>query len=172
MLLVCQCNGDRTCRHNRLRNVVFEDAKRAALTPEREKAGLLLARPPSDDLSVGAQPTNQDRRARRRPADIYLPRGLRGTREALDFACTSGMRADTLWTAGQSPGTILSNYEQSKRDFVAPGETLTTSILCSQQGLTFTPACFRSSRRWMVEGRQCSSGIYCETCVGGDRCRP
>ena len=36
--LVCSCHGDRTVRHNSVRNVVFEEASEAALRPEREKA--------------------------------------------------------------------------------------------------------------------------------------
>ena len=48
--LICACGGDRTVRHNALRNVCFEDARLASLRPEREKAGLLPERPASDEL--------------------------------------------------------------------------------------------------------------------------
>ena len=39
---------------------------------------------------------------------------------------------------------MLNDYEQSERDFVEPAETLTTSILCSQLGLTVTPFVFEA----------------------------
>ena len=37
---VCQCNGDRTIRHNALRNLVCVIAELAGLQPEKEKTGL------------------------------------------------------------------------------------------------------------------------------------
>ena len=39
--LTCSCNGDRTVRHNAIRNVCYEEAVEASLRPEREKANLL-----------------------------------------------------------------------------------------------------------------------------------
>ena len=71
---------------------------------------------------------------------------------ALDFACTNGMRADNLLTAGQSPEAIISNYEQIKKDFAPPGETASTAELCSQQGPTFTPCVFESRSGGWSEG--------------------
>ena len=122
-----------------MRETVFEDAKRAALSPDCEQAGLLSARPASD--AAGHRPLNANARARQRPADVCLPlpRGIHGSQMALDFVCTSGMRANNLLTAGQSPETIISNYEQIKKDFTPPGETASTAALCTQQGVTFTP---------------------------------
>ena len=43
--LVCYCNGDRTVRHNALRNIVFCEASRANMQPEKEKAGALAKGP-------------------------------------------------------------------------------------------------------------------------------
>ena len=43
--LVCSCHGDRTVRHNGVRNMVYEDAAIAGLRPRREKPGLLPGRP-------------------------------------------------------------------------------------------------------------------------------
>ena len=43
--LVCQCNGDRTLRHNALRNCVHADAVRGNMSPEREKAGFVASAP-------------------------------------------------------------------------------------------------------------------------------
>ena len=48
--LTCSCNGDRTVRHNAIRNVCYEEAVEASLRPEREKAGLLPGRPHEDGL--------------------------------------------------------------------------------------------------------------------------
>ena len=43
--LACACKGDRTLRHNRIRNLAFEDVSEAGMSPESEKAGLLPSRP-------------------------------------------------------------------------------------------------------------------------------
>eukprot|EP00973_Karenia_brevis_P052429 7285383-Karenia_brevis.AAC.1 len=71
--LVCQCSGDRTVRHNRLRDVVCQSAGQGSLAPEREKAGLLPGRPPEDGVrssDAAAAGDGQQRTARgRRPAD-------------------------------------------------------------------------------------------------------
>jgi len=74
---VCQCNGDRTTRHNSLRNITFAELQVAAARPEREKTGLLPGRPGEEGLpsSAGA----------RHPADIWVRRGTHGDAEALDL---------------------------------------------------------------------------------------
>ena len=41
---VCVAGGERTLRHNLVRDLVFSWAQRAGLNPERERAGLLLGR--------------------------------------------------------------------------------------------------------------------------------
>ena len=43
--LVCACAGDRTRRHNAVRNITHEYAKEGGLGPEKEKAGLLPQSP-------------------------------------------------------------------------------------------------------------------------------
>ena len=48
--LVCACEDSHTIRHNAVRNLCFEDAIAAGMRPEREKAGLLPARPQADGL--------------------------------------------------------------------------------------------------------------------------
>ena len=58
----CAAGGERTLRHNAVRNVLCTWADRAGLQPERERGGLLLPQR-ADELGL----------ARRRPADIYLP---------------------------------------------------------------------------------------------------
>ena len=153
--LVCQCDGDRTIRHNRLRNIVFEEGVRAGLAPEREKQGLLPGQPSSD--GVRSPPTREGlaSRQRRRPADVFFPRGASGMRTALDFACTSGMRADNLREAANDPGSIVVAYEQTKRDFKPPGESDTTEVLCSSEGLQFQPMVVEAhAGGWTKIGRQ------------------
>ena len=66
---------------------MFQEAIDAGIHAEREKAGLLPGRPPEDGIPINPNG--------RRPADVWLRRGMHGTQEALDFAVTSGMRSDT-----------------------------------------------------------------------------
>ena len=123
--LVCSCNGDRTVRHNSIRDIVHEEAADASLRPEREKAGLLPGRPAEDgvQLTSGA----------RRPADVWLPRGTHGDAEALDFAVTSGMRFDAYRRAAGDPATVFADYEAHKRQYKG------TEDACRTQGIRFTP---------------------------------
>ena len=58
----CVAGGERTQRHNAVRDLLAAWAERAGFRPELEKPGLLLPQRP-DDTRV----------AHRRPADIYLP---------------------------------------------------------------------------------------------------
>ena len=110
--LTCACSWDRTIRHNAVRNVCFDMAVEAGLRPDREKAGLLPARPPSDGLPSGAG---------RRPADVWLPRGSSGRGDALHFAVTSGMRR------------VFQQYERTKREFQGTGQA------CEAAGFRFVP---------------------------------
>ena len=50
--LVCPCKGDRTIRHNCLRDITYSEAKNAALRAEKEKPGLLPPRPKEDGLAA------------------------------------------------------------------------------------------------------------------------
>ena len=60
--LTCSCGGDRTVRHNAVRNICYEEALDFGHRPEREKANLLPQRPVSDGLlivsNVGTVGTN------------------------------------------------------------------------------------------------------------------
>ena len=108
--LVCQCGGDRTVRHNALRNICFEEAVEAGARPEREKYGLLPARPSSDGLRAARGSSG------RRLVDVWLPKGASGKGEALDFAVTSGMRSDQIRRVIDTPEVVFQNYEQVKRE--------------------------------------------------------
>jgi len=123
--LVCSCNGDRTVRHNALRNEVYQELVTAGVRPEREKAGLLPGRPAEDGIPVAA--------SARRPADIWMRRGAQGNAQALDFAVTSGLRSDHYWQVLDDPGRVFADYEAFKRDYKQ------TDQICRDQGLLFTP---------------------------------
>lgn len=141
--IVCPCKGDRTIRHNRLRDIVYEDSRDANMGPEREKGGLLPGRPHDDGIHLrDAESENMEpetSRSLRRPADIYIPRAIGGTPTALDFACTSGMRSDHMLNGEQDTEEMLASYEQFKCDYIAAGETETTEALCRRQSIVFTP---------------------------------
>jgi hypothetical protein len=125
--LVCQCGGDRTVRHHAIRNVCYEEASDGGARPEREKAGLLPARPGSDGLPAS------DGLSTRRPADVWLPKGASGKGEALDFAVTSGMRSDLVRQVVGLPESVFQQYEQTKREYKQ------THRLCSDAGFLFVP---------------------------------
>ena len=123
--LSCECGGDRTIRHNALRNVCHEEALEAGLRSERVKAGLLPKRPSTDELPQCA--------GNRRPPDVWLPRGQRGSQEALDFAVTSAMRSGLPREATATPELLFQRYEQHERDYK------NTAQLCAEAGLCFAP---------------------------------
>ena len=128
--LVCPCGGDRTKRHNLLRNCVFHTAVSAGLNPELEKPGLLQPRP-----ALGGAPENGNvlppSSNARRPADVFLPRWRRGTPIALDFAVTSGLR--DIPASIRDASSALTSYEDFKRSH------LDTDALCNAEGFTFCP---------------------------------
>ncbi len=126
--LVCPCKGDRTLRHNALRNLAYLIASIAGLRPEKEKPGLLPPRPNSEQLrgeDAGA--------GRRRPADVWIPQWHSGTPAAWDFAVTSALQSGSLQEAAAEPSAAAASYEQHKRTH------LDTAAQCRQQGLEFVP---------------------------------
>ena len=123
--LVCPCKGDRTVRHNAVRNVAYSEAVEAGMRPEKEKAGLLPGRPREDGLPPES--------CQRRPTDIWIPRGRDNWSEALDFACTSALRADYLQSVPEQPSKVFEDYEGFKKTFK------NTADECDAQGFTFTP---------------------------------
>ena len=123
--LTCSCNGDRTVRHNAIRNVCYEEAVEASLRPEREKAHLFPQRP----ISNGLPSSNGGRR----PDDVWLPRGSTGKGEALDFAVTSGLQSELVVPVADTPGLVFQRYEQFKRSYKG------TASSCETQGFAFVP---------------------------------
>jgi hypothetical protein len=125
--LVCQCGGNRTLRHNAIRDVTFDFAVNAGVRAEKEKAGLLPPRPGTDDLA-SQMPTSG-----RRPADIWLPTWPDGKPAAVDFAVSSGLRADLLSAAAHDASSVCVQYEDVKRKY------LDTANSCHNAGLAFVP---------------------------------
>ena len=129
--LTCSCGGDRTIRHNHIRNNAFHFCLGAGLNPELEKPGLLQPRPLQGALPEdGVRRDNPDAR---RPADAYLPRWHRGVPAALDFAVTSGLRPSNISAALHDPKAVTRNYEDFKNSY------LNTRSLCSEEGIDFVP---------------------------------
>ena len=93
----------------------------------KEKAGLLPPRPDTEGIKE-----KSDARGRR-PADVWLPRWCGNGAVALDFAVTSGLRADNLHESAIDHNSAVTSYEASKRAF------LQTEAQCAEQGLSFTP---------------------------------
>ena len=134
--LTCGCGGDRTKRHNLLRNEIFHVCNSIGLNPELERPGLLQQRP----LTGAGQENGLDRDSEggRRPADVYLPRWRRGTPAALDFAVTSGLRSDMVNLSAED-GTIASKrYEDYKCSY------LDTKSKCEEEGIAFIPVIFEA----------------------------
>eukprot|EP00973_Karenia_brevis_P008728 1180392-Karenia_brevis.AAC.1 len=102
----------------------------AQLYPELEKPGLLQARPLQGSLPENGMHHTSDTR---RPADVYLPRWQRGLPAALDFAVTSGLRADNVASSARDPLTAVRAYEDFKRTHNH------TQSDCETAGITFIP---------------------------------
>ena len=129
--LVCSNGGDRTKRHNMIRNCTYHCCASAGLAPELEKPGLLQPRP-----LQGALPEDgikRDRPEARRPADIFLPRWRNGSAVALDFAVTSGLRPSTIRGTLHDASAAACNYEDFKN------RHLDTKRTCIDEGFEFIP---------------------------------
>ena len=133
--LTCACGGDRTKRHNLVRNVGVRLATSAGWRPEPEKPGLLRPRPAHgsrcEDGSEGREGSRGPEG--RRPADIYVPRWDLGGAAALDFAVTSGLRTDLLEQTAADGLSCLTSYEHAKNSF------LDTAAHCASEGIAFIP---------------------------------
>ena len=127
---MCVAGGERTQRHNAVRDLVFAWTERAGLRPEKERTGLLLPQCPDDTQS-----------ARRRPADVYLP-ALSGSPAALDFAITAPQRQGTLAMAGRATGAAAEAYARHKESH------LDTARSCEHQGVSFVPMVAETTGTW------------------------
>jgi hypothetical protein len=125
--LVCSCGGDRTLRHNAIRNAFFTWSLEAGIVAEKEKPGLLPARPGEEALC------GERLCSGKRPADVWLNPGPDGNPCAVDFAVSSGLRADCVRTAVEDTPAIWGMYEHFKRQHD------NTQARCLEQRLTFIP---------------------------------
>ena len=102
-----------------------------------------------------------------------MPRGsalTNGRAEALDFAVTSGMRADRVEKAISNPEAIHLEHESFKRGFKD------TKDKCVQEGVAFTPVVFEAhgggfsavARRLydQIAKQQASAGLSCKEGLG------
>jgi hypothetical protein len=127
---VCAAGGERTMRHNALRDAVSSWAERAGLQPEKGRASLLLPLRPEDT-----------RLARRRPADIYLP-CLEGAPSALDLAVTGPQRTESLPQAAQVAVSAAAAYAALKASHLHTAQT------CEGQGIRFVPLVCEMTGAW------------------------
>ena len=123
--LVCCCGGDRTVRHNAVRDQVYSELRAGGVAAEREKAGLLPGRPKEDGLPSPAQA--------RRPADVWIPGCDARLPRAIDFAVTSGLRCPTLGANESDIAAVFADYEAYKCS------CQNTQDQCQRQGMAFLP---------------------------------
>ena len=123
--LACCCGE---FRHNAIRDVVCSAvAEFTTVSPELEKPGL----PPFDvDPSSASSPPPA---ASRRPADVWVPRGVSGFAEAWDFSVSSLLRSSHLSSASPSVADVFHEVETRKRAFQD------TASLVAERGATFCP---------------------------------
>ena len=138
--LVCSGGGDRTKRHNLIRNQVHNHCLSAGLSSELERPGLLRPRPlmRSRREDGGSAEGSHDEDGRR-PADVYIPRWRSGAPACLDFAVTSGLRTDRLREAARDPTSVTLQYESFKRSH------LRTADHCRSEGMVFVPMVMEAS---------------------------
>ena len=126
----CAAGGERTQRHNALRDLLASWADRAGLQPEVEKPGLLLPQRPDDA-----------RLAQRRPADIFLP-SLSGSPAAIDLSVTAPQRQEPLAQASQQAAAAASQYAAVKSAHQNTAQT------CAAQGVRFLQLVAESTGAW------------------------
>ena len=133
--VACACAGDRTVRHNRFRNIFWEESRAAGLPTDKEKANLLPDRPSEE----GIRPTTGKKAPGRRPADVFWKGGVPICGDigvngvAWDFAVTSGLRADKLTDQGADVERIFREYEHWKKQYKNTAEH------CKSEGFAFEP---------------------------------
>ena len=96
--LVCCASGDRTFRHNAIRNKAFFFCQHASLNPVLEKSKLLRSHS----------------YIRNRPADIYIPSLKNGQPTALDFAVTSGLQINYIESSSKDSTFAKEEYTSIK----------------------------------------------------------
>eukprot|EP00663_Eupelagonemidae_sp_cell21sb_P011775 gene11775-biopygen4742 len=134
--LVCSCGGDRTTRHNLLRDLVLRFAKSSGHAAMAEKPGLLPPRPPIGgawENGTSGMAIRSFKAQDRRPADVWLPAWNGGLPAAVDLAVTSGLQSALLDLSAQNGSAATERYAQRKRRY------LDTAQQCTDAGLRFVP---------------------------------
>ena len=121
--VVCATENERICRHDALRDAIFDQANYAGLFPKREPRALI--------------PDSQ-----RRPGDIFIPH-WRSRQHAFDVAVTSPLCASNLQQASNRTGAALEKMKQTKnaKHFEA----------CRRQNITFMPLVVETLGGWDSE---------------------
>jgi hypothetical protein len=158
--LVCACKGDRTVRHSRLRNLVFEEATEAGMGVETEKASLFPGRPAEDGLCTEGEA--------RRPADT-VEGWEEGEERGLGICGHIRNEGGQIGDRGEEKkGTaaIIQKYEEFKNKYKDTWQQ------CDEQGIDFVPmiieahgggmSCSMRSRLHEIARRQKSAGTDCE----------
>ena len=84
----CGQGSERNSRHNVLRDVIFQTAQQAVLSPRREVLFLIPG---------GLE----------RPADVFIPNWTAGRDTALDVTVISPLQKSEVRKAAQEPGSYL-----------------------------------------------------------------
>ena len=130
----CSAGGDRTVRHNRVRNEVHAFCcNKAGIHAELEKANLLL---PARPHAISSH---------RRPADVYLPLWHGGRPAALDFAVTSPNQDLFVARSSNEALSAAKAYSEIKRCHQ------NTAQECEQHGVSFIPMVAETSGAWSPE---------------------
>jgi hypothetical protein len=141
--LTCPCGGDRTVRHNIVRNASARFFSAAGLHPELEKPGLLQERPPADGGDELSGEQCSGRADLRRPADTYVGNWHLGQPAAFDFALTSGLKVGQLEGTARDAKSVGAAYVEKKRSYLG------TAAHCAAKGLLFIPmVCEAHSGSW------------------------
>ena len=134
--LVCACGGDRTIRHNILRDLVVRFAKSAGHAAVAEKQGLLPPRPcigAAWENGVGGIDIRWLRPQDRRPADVWFPAWNGGRPAAVDLAVTSGLQSALHALSAVDGGAAAERYAERKR------RHLDTAAQCADAAFSFIP---------------------------------
>ena len=121
--IVCSTENERICRHDALRDAIYDQANSAGLFPKREPRALV--------------PDSQ-----RRPGDVFIPH-WRGRPHAFDVAVTSPLCASNLQQASNSTGAAIEKMKKAKigKHFQS----------CRRQGITFMPLVVETLGGWDSE---------------------
>ena len=111
----CGSQGERITRHNALRDILFQSAKQALLSPTREERFLITQRG----------------RQNERPGDIVIPSWSSGRDAVIDVSVISPLQSLRVSKAASHPGSALEFRFKQKMDNYLDS--------CNEAGLHFIP---------------------------------